>query len=487
MLLRRQNHLLLLLCSILCFYPAVYAGAEARFHPRGNSTAPAGGVQAVRGWVPQPNGRGSLDIVISCLSTIFLCSWYCVCPNVAAEGDTLWDNLRDKLSMCLLCALGPEFILYTSMGQWHSARQSIEQFHSTGHSEWTITHAFFADMGGFVLESPDFVPFPVDAKQLHYLVTKGHVDFPTVTEAAIADKNKVNMLARLIALGQALWFLVNCIARAAQRIGLSLGELTTLSFIFCTMATSYYWRRKPADVECPIVLQTNTTIADILLEAGDAARQPYRNTPLDFVDRQEWTVSRHWLYWKKILIEMRIEPIFFRSMRTRPLRRIPEDKFQLVSGHMAYVYCSLTLVYLAVSLIAWNFHFPTPAERFLWRLFTVLQMCVSIFALIGILYLELVLPNLKKRRAEPDPERVELDQPGSHRFAKLHLERVRNFGGGYDEALRIELKELIPFTILATTYAISRYFIILEDCISLRALPRDIFKTVDWSNLLPHF
>ena len=164
---------------------------------------------------------------------------------------------------------------------------------------------FFAEMGGFVLKSPDFVPFPVDAMQLHYLITKGYVDFPAVTEAVIADKNKVNMLARLVALGQVLWFLVNCIGRVLQRIGLTLGELTTLSFIFCTMATSYYWRRKPADVECPIVLQTKTKIADILLEAGDAARLPYRNTPLDFVGRQEWTVSRHWLYWRRILVEMR--------------------------------------------------------------------------------------------------------------------------------------------------------------------------------------
>ena len=154
MLLRRHIRLLLLY-STFCFHPVICAGAEARSNPHNNPTTLASGDQAVRGWVPQPNGRGSFDIIISCLSTIFLCSWYCVCPNVPAEGDTIWDSLRYKLSMCLMCVLGPEFTLYTCMRQWHSVRQSMEQFHSTGHLKWTITHAFFADMGGFVPKTPD--------------------------------------------------------------------------------------------------------------------------------------------------------------------------------------------------------------------------------------------------------------------------------------------------------------------------------------------
>ena len=51
--------------------------------------------------------------------------------------------------------------------------------------------AFFADMGGFVLQTPDWVSFPIDAKQLHYLVTKGYVADPEATEDTIRDRNKI--------------------------------------------------------------------------------------------------------------------------------------------------------------------------------------------------------------------------------------------------------------------------------------------------------
>ena len=35
-----------------------------------------------------------------------------------------------------------------------------------------MSHAFFADMGVFVLSANEDARFPINAKQLHYLVTK---------------------------------------------------------------------------------------------------------------------------------------------------------------------------------------------------------------------------------------------------------------------------------------------------------------------------
>ena len=45
--------------------------------------------------------------------------------------------------------------------------------------------AFFADMGGFVLHTDDGVPLPLNAKQLHWLVTNGHLDCPEITPEEI--------------------------------------------------------------------------------------------------------------------------------------------------------------------------------------------------------------------------------------------------------------------------------------------------------------
>jgi hypothetical protein len=100
--------------------------------------------------------------------------------------------------MTALAFLGLEFIFQVALGQLVSARQSVKDFHASGYKEWTMTHAFYADMGGFVLQTRDWVPFPIDAKQLHYLVTEKYIEFPGITRAEIADKNKVDGLFRIL-------------------------------------------------------------------------------------------------------------------------------------------------------------------------------------------------------------------------------------------------------------------------------------------------
>ena len=59
-----------------------------------------------------------------------------------------------------------------------------------------MTHSFFADMGGFVLKSPDFDNFPIDAAQLLWLIENGYVEHPLVDEDELKDKNKWDGLTR---------------------------------------------------------------------------------------------------------------------------------------------------------------------------------------------------------------------------------------------------------------------------------------------------
>lgn len=59
-----------------------------------------------------------------------------------------------------------------------------------------MTHAFYADMGGFLLRSPDFPPFLVDAKQLYYLISLDYLEYPKLDKAIIDDRNKADGLAR---------------------------------------------------------------------------------------------------------------------------------------------------------------------------------------------------------------------------------------------------------------------------------------------------
>jgi hypothetical protein len=57
-------------------------------------------------------------------------------------------------------------------------------------------------MGGFLLEinqsdQGQAVTFPVDSKQLVFLISKGYVENPRVDKKDIDDKNKADGLARL--------------------------------------------------------------------------------------------------------------------------------------------------------------------------------------------------------------------------------------------------------------------------------------------------
>lgn len=67
-----------------------------------------------------------------------------------------------------------------------------------GTSEWSLVHGFFADMGGILLESPDYPPFPVKAEELHYLIKHRHVDFPTISKDDIKASNKTDGVSKFV-------------------------------------------------------------------------------------------------------------------------------------------------------------------------------------------------------------------------------------------------------------------------------------------------
>lgn len=51
-------------------------------------------------------------------------------------------------------------------------------------------------MGGFLLQAPYFTLFPLDAKQLHYLVINDYIVYPSIGKADIEDRNKLDGLSR---------------------------------------------------------------------------------------------------------------------------------------------------------------------------------------------------------------------------------------------------------------------------------------------------
>ena len=151
---------------------------------------------ATEGWVSPPNVRGTLDILWTCLQTTGLCAWTSICVNVPAPGDEALGLFRDKLHFTLLTLLGPELVFLLSYLQLQSARDSVQQFKSAGFADWTLAHAFYADMGGIKVQPGSWKSFPVNAEQLFYLVKHGYMDFPGIPLKEITSRGKSDGLSR---------------------------------------------------------------------------------------------------------------------------------------------------------------------------------------------------------------------------------------------------------------------------------------------------
>ncbi|MCJ1361694.1 hypothetical protein MMC16_000794 [Acarospora aff. strigata] len=423
---------------------------------------------------------------------MFLCSWGILCLNVPGPDDTSLRIFQRRLWLTALAFLGPEFIFQIALGQWISARRSVRDFHALGYPQWTMSHAFFADMGGFILHTRDWTPFPIDAKQLHYLIVKGHVQFPTLSKEQIKDKNKVDQLLRFITIAQIFWFVVNTLGRAVRHLAITCLELTTAAFIVCSLGISICWFHKPADIMTAETIESNSRIADILLEARDKARQPYSHTPLDFVSRKEWAWSLYWSNWINILRKMHI--VF--APTTRPVNRFENTLFLELSGSVTAAWLGLTALYSSVFIAAWNNNFPTATERLLWRVssVTVLGTLTSYWLITGFGFSW--YPALRQRLAHTlterhDPEhsprtRSLTGQSRLVRKARSVAARIRNNSVLNDPALTLPLKAILPMYVVGLFYCHARAYIFIEDIIELRSLPPSAYTTVDWSALFPH-
>jgi hypothetical protein len=405
--------------------------------------------------------------------------------------------------------IGPEVVAVTVVAESWSARRSVSEFKAAGFDGWMLQHAFFANMGGFVLQTPDWMPFPIDAKQLLWLIKHGYIRKPLTDPTLIKDKNKIDVITRFIMAVQTIWFLVNLLGRLINGYAITAIELTTVGTIYCTLPIMFQWRHKPASVAKPEVLQTDKRMRDILLNAGDEARLPYLNTPLDFVSRKEWPFSVYWSHFAHALAKFH----FKSGSQPRPVSRISNTHTPEVPLWLFRCGVVAGLGFAAISVLGWNFSFPTTTEQLLWR-------AASLTCLISLLAGELVteiffhvLPYWKRnsmmiRKIFQSPG---TGFPGNHEIQDLSQAVVaarangteviqpsrsqpktlwawlRNPTASQDPELFLPLKIVLLLIFLVSSYIFARLFILIEDFIELRSLPSSAYKTVEWADFIPSF
>lgn len=415
-------------------------------------------------WVSQPTYRGTWDILWTCLATVFICTYTLLCLNLPAPHDTLPILIRRRILWMFLAVVAPEIVLTYASGQWSRARQSVELFQKAGFDQWNMRLAFFADMGGFVLLTPHSESFPLNAKQLHWLIVHQHVEYPEVKTDEIWDKSKQDRLSKVIASIQIGYFILQCIGRAAQHLVITTLELNALAIVVCSLMTNFIWLHKPSDVRKPFCLHCKTNINEIV------GSRTWNQTPLDFVDGN----GPGWAMNVQPFMKMPVIP------PQRPIQRIPNDRFPMNPyGFQEYFVCFGTLLFTGIHVAGWKYSFPSSVENILWRVsslilfgvtaaFWILETAASWVRLGRWTWLYLRIMDSKKL---PD-------------FEKQRTEKLK------DQArepttlpLPWEFWTILPIALL---YGIARAYLLTEAFLELRSLKVTAFLNMQWSTYIPH-
>ena len=194
--------------------------------------------------------RSIWNIIWSCFSTLFACTWTAVHPNIPAPKASQWAVLGRRLNIMAYVFIAPEMVILWAARQHFGAKSFAKKHRSRG---WTRTHAFFLIMGGFTLHDERGTPLRIlEPIELETLSEAGRIEWPSITEAEIQDRSKGDELSKGIVLIQTSWFIFQCIVRGAYKLEVTELEVTTLAFAALTGVIYYLWWNKPLDVRCSV-------------------------------------------------------------------------------------------------------------------------------------------------------------------------------------------------------------------------------------------
>jgi hypothetical protein len=104
------------------------------------------------GWAPEDTGRGTMDIIWSCLMALFACSWTVTHPKFL--GIRGWES--SKVWWCVLAVVAPEFMAYRALDELLRVRRHLKIIRKMEKGQWTMSQLFFVNMGGVEMEFQDY-------------------------------------------------------------------------------------------------------------------------------------------------------------------------------------------------------------------------------------------------------------------------------------------------------------------------------------------
>ena len=316
----------------------------------------------------------------------------------------------------VITTIAPEVVIGMACYDYLSAKKilrDLEGFASEDDVPWTITHSYYANIGGFVIESrplegshtetyfsskgfrvtttvrdtprhgnkasqnslPSMVfgsdgktsyqnPYHLTGRQIWQLRKNDILpSLPQISEAELQDRSKSDAFVKAIALFQILWAIVQITVRTARKLTISQLELAVIAFAACAVVIySLHWS-KPKNVGA------TTTIIQY--------EGPIPQEVLQLIK------GRH-TYIGYLLIGDDSRKLRHGS----PIRNDATENY-VDNDAGFWVYPAMILgavLFGGIHVGAWNFDFPTRTELFVWRCASLwTAVCGPILILLGLL------------------------------------------------------------------------------------------------------
>ncbi|KDR79408.1 hypothetical protein GALMADRAFT_1239042 [Galerina marginata CBS 339.88] len=388
--------------------------------------------------------RSMWDILWSCLATIFACTWVSVHPNIPPPNEKWYMRPLRRLELMIWAILAPELMILWAMRQWFGARKLVNRCPD---GRWTKTHGYFVQMGGFPVFDGDafqgFVRRCGENGTGYYGTswsgneTLATNKLPMISESEIRDRSKGDGLSKSLAIGQTLWFMLQCIARRVDGLYITELELATVAFAFLNGVIYFLWWDKPLAVQCSVPIQL----------VDNYREQP--NTQACYKSN-----SSH------IRPSAIFLGIFDRLTQIGDLKPIadigkPGSTFYAYTesndDDTAMTWASIAaIIFGGIHCTGWIFTFPSHAESIIWR--------ISSIVITGIPFLTIAYVYTVR------------SSQGRRRRVAPYLGRVVKF----------VTVASIPF------YMIARLLLLAEAFTTLRDLPQAAFDVVKWVTFIPH-
>ncbi|CAO1600486.1 hypothetical protein XANCAGTX0491_004175 [Xanthoria calcicola] len=373
---------------------------------------------------------------------------------------------------------------------------------------YSLRQAFFIVAGGLAVEVDDSW-----GKSAMTITPAGAVELAKlgllepIPTSVIEDKSKADPITKTFVCIQAGWFVVQCIARVSQGLPLSLLEIYVLAHVCLAFFMYLLWFAKPYDAISPIIMDRAevvhmaalfTVFPDISTEAdfkpevrclsrdnltlsSPKLLRPQRaalakkaiqyikksHKHIQFLHSNDGTIGHLRTYLTTKLLDFDYNPggdlsETKSSVQEKPQRFKSIYRILPLRHDGIFVWTTLLIsFYGAFHLSAWNAHFPTNTERWLWRRAGLLDVIVP------------CLYYLKT-------------------FLSMFVYKV--FGEAEDKRLWLAIL-LGPFhlifavtnNVLLLATLIVRLFFLVEALVSLRAPVSGMYETAEWTQYFPHW